>query len=403
MPRFSYKAYDSNGKLCTGEISAVSRGSALEALSRRAQTAVHLTDVGVEAPVPWWQREIGKGRLSTSKLASFTRELSSLVQASLPVDETLRILSMQPMIQARLRHTIRELLRRVVEGEQLSAAIASQGIFPEYYSRLVAAGEVGGSLASVLDQLASFLERSAESRARLWASLAYPCLLLLAAAVVIGVLALVLVPVVLPIFDDAGSAPPLVIRALAGLSAVGLGSWIAFFLGILGLAAVAAYNRKARQALDRIALSLPITGPLVTEREAGRFARTFSMLLGNGVPMLESMRIAASTLLNEVLRDAILSAQVRVKEGEALASALGRSGYLPPLLLRLVAVGEQTGQLDGMVRRAAEIYEGAFQRRVDRLTAMATPVLTLLIGGVVGVLVVSVLSAVLSMNTLVLQ
>jgi general secretion pathway protein F len=307
------------------------------------------------------------------------------------------------MIQARLRHTIRELLRRVVEGEQLSAAIASQGMFPEYYSRLVAAGEVGGSLASVLDQLASFLERSAESRARLWASLAYPCLLLLAAAVVIGVLALVLVPVVLPIFDDAGSAPPLVIRALAGLSAVGLGSWIAFFLGILGLAAVAAYNRKARQALDRIALSLPLTGPLVTEREAGRFARTFSMLLGNGVPMLESMRIAASTLLNEVLRDAILSAQVRVKEGEALASALGRSGYLPPLLLRLVAVGEQTGQLDGMVRRAAEIYEGAFQRRVDRLTAMATPVLTLLIGGVVGVLVVSVLSAVLSMNTLVLQ
>ncbi|WP_295557638.1 type II secretion system F family protein [uncultured Hyphomicrobium sp.] len=402
MPRYSFKAYDANGNLRTGEISADTRGSALETLSRRAQTVVHLDEPGAKT-IPWWQREIGQDKLSTSQLASFTRELSSLVKASLPVDETLRILSMQPQIRARLRQATHELLRRVSEGEQLSAAIASDRIFPEFYSRLVAAGEMSGALPATLEQLADYLERSAESRTRIVASLAYPALIFVAALVVIGVLAVVLVPAVLPIFADAGTDPPFIIRTLSGLGAIEMTTWIALIAAFLGIGVLAATNRPVRQRLDHAILGFPLVGPLVVERESGRFARALSMLLANDVPMLDALRISGDTLSSAVFRDAIAEAGHRLKEGESLATALARSSRVPPLLLRLVSVGEQTGQLGALTQRAAEIYEGAFQRRVDRLTAMATPILTLVIGGIVGVIVVSVLSAVLAMNALVLQ
>jgi len=403
MPRFSFKAYDASGRLRTGEISAVTRGSALETLSRRAHTVVHLGEHAAEASLPWWQREIGRDRLSPRQLAVFTRELSSLIGASLPVDETLRILSMQPQIQSRLRQATRELLRRVSEGEQLSAAIASDRMFPEFYARLVAAGEASGALPAVLDQLATYLERSAESRSRILSSLAYPALILVAAIVVIGVLSLVLVPAVLPIFADAGAEPPFVIKSLAMLASIEPTTW--GVIGALCLAAVGVYatNGDAQRYVDAAAQRLPIVGPLVVEREAGRFARALSMLLANGVSMLDALRISGSALSSAGFRTSVADAGRRVKEGEPLAAALAHSNRLPPLLLRLMSVGEQTGQLGKLTERAAEIYEAAFQRRLDRLTAMATPVLTLVIGGIVGVLVVSVMSAVLSMNALVLQ
>lgn len=403
MPRYSFKAYDADGVLRSGEISAVTRGNALEALSRQAHVAVYLDEPGAEAAIPWWQREIGRQTLPPHQLASFTRELSSLVNASLPVDETLRLLSMQPHMRSRLRQATRELLRRVSEGEQLSAAIAGNRMFPELYSRLVAAGELSGTLPAVLEQLASYLERSAEGRARIRASLAYPALILVAALVVIAVLSLVLVPAVLPIFSDAGAEPPAVIRMLSLLSSVSWTTWVALTAAVAGFVALSASSGAVRQSLDRIAHRLPFVGPLVVERETGRFARVLSMLLANGVPVLDALHVSGGTLASGVFRRAIAQAERRLKEGEPLAATLERSSCFPPLLLRLVSVGEQTGQLALLTQRAAAIFEDALQRRVDRITVMATPVLTLVIGGMVGMIVVSVLSAVLSMNALVLQ
>lgn len=262
---------------------------------------------------------------------------------------------------------------------------------------------MSGALPAALEQLANYFERSAETRARILASLAYPALILVAAIVLVGVLAMVLVPAVQPIFADAGTEPPFVIRALSSLGSISLMTWSAFFAILVGIGTLTATNHTAKRFLDRAILNVPLVGPLVAEREAGRLARVLSMLLVNGVPMLDALRLSAGTLTNTVFRDAIVDAERRVKEGAPLATTLAQSDRLPPLLLRLVSVGEKTGQLGAMTQRAAEIYESAFQRRVDRLTAMATPVLTLMIGGLVGVIVVSVLSAVLSLNALVLQ
>lgn len=403
MPRYSYKAYDANGVLRSGEISAGTRGGALEALSRRNETPIDLSDLGAEQPLPWWQREIGRRKLTYSELADFTRELSSLVKASLPIDESLRILALQPLIPSRRRRMIEELLRRVIEGEQLSAALESQKGFPEYYSRLVAAGEMSGALAQVLEQLAAYLERTAESRARLLSALAYPSLLIVAALAVVAAISLLLIPAVLPVFADAGVEPPLVIRILAHFATISPEAWIMLAAVLIGGILLVLHNGSVKQAADRLLLDTPLIRQLVVQRETARFSRTFSMLLGSGVPMLDSLRISGATLSSPTFRGVVAEAQRHVKEGSTFASALNASNRFPPLFLRLATVGEETGQLATMTLKAAEIYEAAFQRRADWLAAMATPVLTLLIGGIVGLIVVSVLSAVISMNSLALQ
>ena len=214
MARFNYKAYDSSGAFGTGEIAAQTRESALDVLARRGQIPVELTEATAAGATPWWQREVfGTGRLSPVKLAVFTRELASLVKAEIPIDEALRIVAVQPMMPGRLRQITNSCLERVMEGEALSDALQAQGqAFPEFYFRLIKAGEASGALSDVLIDLAKVLERSAETRSRVTSALVYPAVLLLAAVVALAVILTVLIPTILPIFDDAGAKPPMLIQ-----------------------------------------------------------------------------------------------------------------------------------------------------------------------------------------------
>ncbi len=408
MPRYNYKAYGTNGAVETGEIAAASRGSALEALAHRGQVPVDLVERGAAAPIKWWQREIfAAGALSTAQLAIFTRELASLAKAELPIDDALRIVAVQPSIPARLRQINAKLLERVREGQSLSEALAAQdGAFPEYYWRLIRAGEAQGSMGSVLDELAILLERSAEARAQASSSLVYPAVLIVAALAAVGVITSVLLPAIMPIFEDAKATPPALLRVLAAGHAVLASNWL---LIIIALAAVIAgmlsamNNEAARFTLDRLVLRLPIAGRFVRERETARFARTLSALVRNGVPVLDSVRIAGGVLTNRVFAQTIQQAGEDIREGGVLSRPLSRSGLFPDLFLRLAVVGEETGHLDAMYLRAAEIYEASQQRQVQRLTTLITPVLTLIIGGIVGTLILSVMGAILSVNELALQ
>ncbi len=405
MPRFRYKAYDANGVLNSGEISAGSRPGVLEMIARRGEIPVDIVERQPEDNVAWWERDLGGSELSSSQLAVFTRELASLVEADLPIDECLRILVMQPLVQPRLRRMSTGLLERVTEGAQLSDALAAQPGFPSYISRLVSAGEASGSLGLVLDQLAVYLERIAETRSRIISALVYPTVLVVASVAVIGVISTVLLPAILPIFEDARVEPPAIVRALSALGESAAALWIvgAVLSGLLAAIMIKPFRDALRAPLDRLLLRLPIAGQLIIQRETGRFARIMALLLGSGVPMIDTIRVAAGTLSNIPFRTAMSHVADRVKEGRGLASTFATTGLLPDLFLRLTTVGEQSGQLDTMLLRVAEIYESAFNRQVDRLTVLFTPVLTLLIGGLVGAIVVSVLSAVLSINDLALQ
>jgi general secretion pathway protein F len=406
--RYGYRAYDESGRLVEGEIVADSRELALEALHRRGEFPLEVADAFVSRVTPWWDRDIVLfRRVSLSGLALFTRELAMLVKADIALDETLRIAALQPSLSAAMRRRTERLLERVLEGQSLSQALAAEDdAFPEYYWRLVRGGEASGNLADVLDDLAAFLERSAEMRSKILSAMLYPAILFLVAGLAIAVIMAVLLPSIVPIIRDSGAKLPFIVEVLEGIRETVAGNWLvtaAIAAGIVTLIAVLLATGTLGQVLSRLALRIPMFRGLVMRREVARFSRTLATLMKSGVPMLDALRVSGGVLANTSYRAAIETVTEEVRQGAPLTRPLSTSGYFPEVALRLIAVGEKTGQLDIMLTRVADIFEVALQRQLDRMVALLTPLMTLGIGFMVGGLIVSVMGALLSINELAIQ
>jgi len=405
MPRFSYTAYDDSGARAAGVIDCETRESAIDSLFRQGRYPLDLVE-GTRAPAPrWWERELFASRsLSRRGLALLTRELATLVKAELPVDEALRIAHLQPLMPSRARQTIATALSRVLEGASLSEALeALGGAFPAYYVHIVRAGEAAGTLGQTLDELAGFLERAAEFRSRIGSALLYPALLLVAAGGAVLVIMTVLIPTIAPLFRDAGVEPPFIIKFLLDVQETVAAHWL---LAILAIVAVGgglvtlARNERWRVWRDRRLLRVPVVCSLIQNGQTAIMTRTLGTLIRNGVPMLQALQIAGDVLSNRAMAVAVRNCAGEVKQGASLMSALSRSDVFPELALRLTGVGEQTGQLEVMLERVGSIYEQALQQQLGRLSNLLTPVLTIVIGVLVGGLLLSVMGAIGSVNEL---
>lgn len=408
MPRYSYKSYDQTGMLLTGAIEVANREAALQALSARGQLAVEVMETGAAEPQAWWQREVFSPKgLSDDERLTFTRELATLVNAELPLDEALGVVVLMPGLSARARALTGRILARVREGQSLSQALAGEGeAFPEFYWRLVRAGEAGGSLGEVMGELSTLLERASEMRSRVTSAMLYPLLLMVAAFAAVLVIMLVLLPAVMPLFAEAGVEPPIVLRIMSSVQSAVTAHWqvTVLALGVLTLAAmVLRHDAGFQAARDKAVLRLPLTGRLTSMLETGRFCRTMSALLKNGVPLLDALRSTAGVLTNGVYSRATDALAGAVAEGATLSQQMQASRLFSELSIRLAAVGEKTGQLDGMLARAATIHEAMLERDVDRLTRLIGPVLTLFVGLFTGGLILSVMQAILSINDLALR
>jgi general secretion pathway protein F len=408
MPRYSYTACDDRGVRSVGVIEAESREAAIESLFRQGRYPLELAE-GSRMPAPrWWERELlASAALSRSGLALLTRELATLVKAELPVDEALRIAHLQPLMPARVRQTIAATLAHVLEGGSLSEALdAQRGAFPAYYVHIVRAGEAAGTLGQTLDELAGFLERTAEFRSRIGSALLYPAMLVVAAVAAIIVIMTVLVPTIAPLFTDAGVAPPFIIGLLLDVQQALAANWLLLLSAAVALGAglvSATRNERWRMWRDRQLLRLPLVSGLVQNGQTAVMTRTLGTLIRNGVPMLQALQIAGDVLSNRAMAVALRECAVEVKEGATLSDALGRAGVFPELALRLTGVGEQTGQLDVMLDRVGNIYELALQQQLGRLSNLLTPILTLVMGLLVGGLLLSVMGAIAGINELALK
>lgn len=408
MPRFSYTAYDDTGARSAGVIESDTREAAIESLFRQGRYPLELIEGGRAPALRWWEREVFAARgLSRSSLALLTREVATLVKAELPLDEALRITRLQPLMPARSRQVIGRILERVVEGASLSQAIDQEGgSFPAYYPRVVQAGEAAGTLGQSLDELASFLERESAFRARIGSALLYPALLLVAAAATLIIIVTVLIPTVAPLFRDAGAEPPFIIGLLTTVQEAIAAHWLLALLVVAILVAgYVALSRNGQWQLwrDRLLLRTPLLSRLIQNSQTSIMARTLGTLLRNGVPLLQALQIAGDVLSNRAMAAAVRTCAVEVKEGAPLVGSLARSGVFPELALRLTAVGEQTGQLDTMLERVGTIYETALQQQLTRITGLLTPILTIVIGVLVGGLLLSVMSAIVGINDLALK
>ncbi len=401
MPAFDYSAVDVSGRTVAGVLTAPDEAAAKMALERRRLMPLSLSRAsGAAATAERTPRRSRK--LSSRTLALTTRQLATLITVA-PVDEALRTLMLQAE-RPDVRAVLSGVHAGVVEGQRLSEAMARQGAaFPPLYCATVAAGEASGALGPILERLAEGLERDQQVRGKVITALVYPAVLALVALGVVTALMVFVVPKVVDQFDSMNQTLPLLTRAVIGVSDL-MRHWgwlIAVVLaGGLGGFVVGMRNPGFRLAVDRRILRLPVVGRLTRDLHGARMARTLSTMIAAGLPVLEGLTITARTVSNRALRASTEMMADAVREGGGLSAAMRRADVFPPILVHMTASGEASGRLEPMMERAADYLEREFSAFTAVMLSFLEPAIIVVMGGVVALIVLSILLPILQINTL---
>ncbi len=403
MGAFAYTALDGRAKEQSGVLEGDTARQVRQQLRDRGLTPLKVEEAAKKEERSRSSRFWRPG-ISAPELALITRQFATLVQAGLPLEETLQTVARQSE-KGRLQSMILSVRSRVMEGRTLADGLAEfPHVFPEIYRTTVAAGEQAGHLDIVLERLADYTEMRQQLRQKILLALFYPIILTtIAILVTIGLLTYV-VPEVVKVFDNMGQELPWLTTALIALSEFlrHYGLYLLVLVALVG--AATSYLLKQpdiRFRWHQSQLSLPLIGRLAKGLNTARFARTFSILNASGVPVLEGLRIAADVLGNLPMREAVKEAARRVREGSGIAFALEQSGYFPPMTLHLIASGESSGRLDAMLERAATNQERELESTIALLMGVFEPLLILTMGVVVLIIVLAILLPIFDLNQLV--
>ncbi len=403
MPRFRYRAISPSGQVSEGDMLAESRREVvarIQALGHVPMLAEELVESGLRALLT---ADLLKPRhASRRSIAPLIRQLGTLLRAGLPLDRSLEVL--HEVTDRRADAEVpRRLLAKIRGGSALADAMAAEPLFPAFCVSMVRAGEVSGALEAVLERLAEFLEKSQAAKAKIRSAMLYPAIVLVASLASLFVLFGFVVPRFRPFFEDAHARLPLVTRALLATGDLFQQFWWLppLLLAALALAiTAAARDPERRHALDALVLRLPLFGELARKIEIAHFSRILGTLLKNGVPLTHALKIAGETIRNRVLAKAINAVAASVKEGKGLAEPLAQSRVVPPLALRLVRVGEEAARLDDMLLEVATIYDWETNYSIERLLSLLGPALTIGLGGLVALVIGSIMMTVLSVYRL---
>lgn len=395
MGTFHYKGMGVDGRILRGSLTAADRDAATRSLRERGLIPTY---VGGTAPfaLSWdgrGTRRRGRGVLR------FTEEIATLLNAGVPLERALGIATETGEGDAEMARQVRRTLRG---GESLAEALAQQ---PEHFSRLyvnmVRAGEAAGALPQIMDRLAAFERGREELRSDLVSSLVYPVLLLVVGAASVVLLFAYVVPKFATSFLASSLGMPLPMQLLLATSEA-MRTWWPAVVTLLGIAALGglawARTDSGRVRIDALLLRAPLLGSAVVKAETARFARAMATLLTGTVPLVEALGIARGVLLNRALAAALAPVEHDVQRGESLSRAVERSGALPRLAEHLLVVGEETGQLDRMFDRLADIYARQTRETLKRFTALFEPLVILVLGGVIGAVILSILLALTSVQ-----
>lgn len=337
----------------------------------------------------WWRP--GQ-RVGPKTLAVFSRQFAVLLDAGLPLLQSLEILSVEGQHPG-LRKVLLQMRAEVEAGSGLAEAMKRRPrAFNDLYVNLVAAGEASGALHTVMDRLATHIEKVAKLRNQVRSALTYPVAILTVAAAVVFLILWKVIPVFQHLFDDMGGNLPILTRIVVGISQF-IGAYVLVLLALAGAAAFAAKRllgtRRGRMAADRLLLRLPVAGKLMLRIVAGRTCRTLSILLSSGIPILSALSIAADAAGNVVVADALRTVRREVEQGRPINRSLRRTGIFPAMLCQIVYVGEQTGTLSPMLTRIADFYEEEVDNDVDSMMKLLEPALISILGVVIGIIVIS--------------
>ncbi len=343
-------------------------------------------------------------RPSTADIAVMTRQLATLVRAGVPLVDSIAALTEQVEKEqlVRVLTAVRESLNA---GTSFAKSLESHPkVFGTLYVNMVAAGEASGTLEAVLERLADFMEGQARLKGKVVSALAYPVLMMIIGTVLVSFLMVAVVPKVTSIFENLGQALPWYTSVLIFVShAIGGYWWLILTVGTLSFYAFRRWKRTSAGTLrwDTMKLKWPIFGRLNLLVAVARFSRTLATLLSSGVPLLTAMEIGRNVLENSRLSGVVEEAIGSIREGESIAEPLKRSGYFPPMVTHMIAVGEKSGQLEAMLENVSRAYESDVETRVSTLSSLLEPLMIVALGGVVGFIAMAILMPLIQMNQLV--
>ncbi|WP_207062854.1 type II secretion system inner membrane protein GspF [Motiliproteus sp. SC1-56] len=402
MAAFKYHALTTQGKARSGVIEADSPRQARAFLRERGllPTEVNVTGTEKQQQSRGWRLERS---LSGRDVALITRQLATLLESGMPLEEALFAITRQTNSH-RVKTTVLSVRARILEGQSLASALADYPrSFNDLYRAMVAAGEESGHLAEVLIRLADHGERLQRIHSKVQVALIYPVLLTLVAVGVIVLLMTYVVPKVVEQFEHAEQTLPLLTRQLIFVSDA-LQHYGLHALGVLAVLVVLARwwlrDPGRRKAWHRLQLRLPLVRTFVLGQQSLQFSRTLAILVGSGLDLLQSLRVSTGPMTNLHLRQAVVNATTLVREGCSLSRALEQSGPFPPLLIYMIANGERSGELEKMLDKAAESQEAEFETRVAWILGLFEPALILVMGAIVLCIVLAILLPILELNNL---
>jgi type IV pilus assembly protein PilC len=393
MPEtFQYKVKDKGGKLVEGSIEAETADLVVSKLRSMGYVPINITqqsgvNVNKELKLPGLS-----DRIKLKDVAVFSRQFATMINSGLSLLRSLNILAEQTESKP-LAEVVNQVRLDVERGASLSQALAKHPkAFPRLYVSMVKAGEVGGALDSVLLRLAETIEKQVELRRKVKSAMTYPVVVAALVLVIVTAMLLFVIPMFQNIYKELGGTLPAPTQVLIDISKVLREFWYIIFAVEIG-AAIAfrkwINSEEGRKAWDAIKLKVPIFGKLVRKTALARFSRTMSALVRSGVPILESLDIVADTSGNHVVAEAVRDTQAGVKQGEPLSRRLEDHDVFPPMVVQMMAVGEETGALDEMLDKIADFYDAEVEATVDALTSLIEPLLIVVMGVCVGGMIIS--------------
>ncbi len=387
MPSYEWKGRDRNGATQTGVLIGDSKDAVIAALRRQQIVVTTVKEKGKEIALP----KFGGG-IKAKSIAVFTRQFSVMIDAGLPLVQCLDILGQQQDNKA-FQKVLLQIRQDVEGGSSLAEAMRKHPqAFDDLYVNMVAAGEAGGILDTILQRLATYIEKNVKLKSQVKSALVYPASVITIAVVVVYVILWKVIPVFATLFEGLGGQLPFLTRVIVNISRfIGNFWWLIFIVVFAAGFGLRQYYRTeaGRYQIDKIMLKSPVFGLLLRKIAVARFCRTLGTLLSSGVAILESLDITARTAGNAVIEEAILRVRKEVEEGKTIAEPLTRSEQFPPMVCQMISVGEQTGAMDTMLSKIADFYEDEVDAAVEGMMSLIEPVIIAFLGVIIGTIVVA--------------
>ncbi|MCX8116308.1 MAG: type II secretion system inner membrane protein GspF [Desulfobacterota bacterium] len=388
MPIYKWEGKTLKGTIKKGELEAPSEAAIRIHLRQQNIIPTKIVPKGKEIKLSF---PVGK-KVPRRSIAIFTRQLATMIDAGLPLVQSLDILASQQENKT-FKNIIREIREDVEGGSTFAGALKKHpSVFDELYTNLVVAGEEGGILDNILTRLSNYIEKAEALKKKVKSAMIYPAIIVTVAVLVVIILMIFVIPVFETMFKSAGQSlplPTLVVLAISKFIKKYILVFIPFLILLVFLFRKFYRTEAGRTLVDRLTLKVPVFGMLLKKVAVARFARTLGTLVSSGVPILDGLQIVSRTAGNRTIETAILNARASIREGETIAEPLGRSGIFPPMVIQMISVGESTGALDAMLAKIADFYDDEVDVAVSNLTSLLEPFLMVFLGVVIGGVVIS--------------